>query len=529
MKILTPHSVARLLFSAIAISLLAGCTTSLEQWKNNCFKVGPEYCRPGASLEVEWIDMQTDPRLSAEYPDIATWWYQLNDPLLNSLVEETLQQNLTLRQAGTRIQQAQAIRNIAAGNLFPQVQQATADYQRLQTSENVAVPSPVGNFDFYGAGLGAAWELDFWGRFRRSVASADAALDASIASYDDVTVILVSSVAATYVEIRLVQERLRLARQNLATQEGSLEIAEARFQAQQTNKLDVNQAASNVANTASVIPLLEAQLREANNRLCVLLGIPPRDLVSEWPDAPVPTVSPDVQVGIPADLLRRRPDVRVAERLMAAQSENIGIAESDLYPRISLIGTIEWQSESSTNLFDSSSIFGLIGPSLTWNIFNYGRIFNNVRRERHLFEESVYNYQQTVLEAQQETENSIIGFLKSLEQSARLADAVAEADEAAEIGVTLYRTGAIDFNRVFTLQAVQFAQQEGLVLSQANEVFNLIQIYRALGGGWESRCFGGLQAAPVAFVDEPSDGLIEEAPAEPPANVDDAAVAPSGN
>ncbi|MGI9518273.1 MAG: efflux transporter outer membrane subunit [Pirellulaceae bacterium] len=523
MKILTPALVARLSIAAIALTLLVGCTTSLERWKNNCFKVGPEYCRPDAPLEIEWIDMQVDPRLSAEYPDIATWWYQLNDPLLNSLIEETLQQNLTLRQAGTRIQQAQAIRNIATGNLFPQVQQATADYQRIQTSENVAVPSPVGAFDFYGAGLAAAWELDFWGRFRRSVASADAALNASIASYDDVTVILVSSVAATYVEIRLVQERLRLARQNLASQQGSLEIAEARFQAQQTNKLDVNEAGSNVANTASFIPPLEAQLRVANNRLCVLLGIPPRDLVSQWPESPIPTVSPDVHVGIPADLLRRRPDIRVAERLMAAQSERIGIAEADLYPRISLIGSIEWQSESSRNLFDSASIFGLIGPSLTWNILNYGRIFNNVRREQFLFEESVYNYQETVLVAQQETEDAIIGFLKAQEQSDRLSDAVAEADEAAEIAVTLYRTGAIDFNRVFVIQSVQFAQQEGLVLSQANEVFNLIQIYRALGGGWESRCFGGLQAAPVAFVDDQSGGLIEEAPQEPLMDVDEAA------
>lgn len=470
------------------ICCVCGCTTSLHCWKANGFKVGPNYRRPAAPLESSWIDIGEDPQLSVEPPDLAAWWLALNDPVLNGLIDEAYQQNLTLRQAGERIQQADAIRGVAVGNLFPQFQQAVGDYQRIRTSDAVAVPSPVRSFDQFDLGVNAAWELDFWGRFRRSVAVADANLDASIADFDDIAVILLSDVATTYVQIRTLQERIELTRRNVESQRGSLRIAESRYAPGGTNKLDVIQSKNNVYITESVIPALEADLRIANNRLCVLLGFPPRDLVAELPPMPVPTVSESVQVGIPADLLRRRPDIRFREQLVRAQSERIGIAEADLYPRISLVGAFEWQAENLSDLVRTDSVFALAGPTFGWNILNYGRIRNSIENQVAQFRESVLQYQESVLTAQQEVEDAIIGFRKAHDQVERLVDAVAQADEASDIVVTLYRTGATDFNRVYLIQSVQFAQQDQLVLARASEVLNLIKIYRALGGGWQIRC-----------------------------------------
>ncbi|MCO8124186.1 efflux transporter outer membrane subunit [Stieleria sp. TO1_6] len=503
-----------MLFSLCLFTSMA-CTqmTTCSSWVKNGLKVGPEYCRPSAPLEPQWIDMQSEPRLIDETADIANWWRQLGDPTLNGLIEMAYAQNLTIRQAGTRIQQAEAIRGIAVGNLFPQVQQAVGDIQSIRTSENIAVPSPVRRFGQHDLGMQAGWELDFWGRFRRSVEVADAQLDASIAGYDEITVLLLANVAASYVEIRTVQERLQIARTIIEFQQGSLAIAQARYAANQTNKLDVLQAQNNIDVTQAAIPALESQLRMANNRLCVLLGIPPQDLVAELSPGSIPTVSRSVQVGVPADLLRRRPDVRRTERLMKAQSEQIGIAEAELYPHISLVGSFEWEAESSDDLFDSGSIFGLIGPGFSWNVLNYGRLRNGIEFEQQRFRESVYNYQQTVLTAQQEVEDAMIGFLKAQEQADELADAVAQVNEAEKIAETLYQTGATDFNRVFVIQAFQFAQQDDLVVSRASVVFNLINLYKSLGGGWQIRCPTGQDNVPLAaYSDQADGGMIGEIP-----------------
>lgn len=520
----TATTVTRLACLA-SLALAVGCTanTTCRSWVGNGFKVGPEYCRPAAPLEVEWIDLQSDPRLVGETVDLSHWWTALGDPTLNGLVEAAYGQNLTLREAATRIRQADAIRSIAVGALFPQVQQAVGDYQRVQASQNVAVPSPVRNFSQFDLGLQAGWELDFWGRYRRSIEVADANLDASIAGYDEVAVLLLSDVAATYVEIRTAQARLAIARSIVGLQEGSLDIAQARFDANQTNKLDVIQAQNNIDVTEAAIPLLESQLRTANNRMCVLLGMPPQDFVSQLPPAPIPAVSRLVQVGIPADLLRRRPDIRVAERQMQAQSARIGVAESDLYPRISLVGSFEWQAERIEDLFEPASVFGLISPGFSWNILNYGRLWHSVELEEERFRETVYNYQQTVLTAQQEVEDAIVGFLKAQDRADKLAQAVGQVNEAEEIALTLYKTGATDFNRVFLIQAFQFSQQDELVVSRAAAVLNLIQIYKSLGGGWEIRCRNRVSSLPPLQEDDPTRGTIGVVPPreqDPPPSAD---------
>jgi NodT family efflux transporter outer membrane factor (OMF) lipoprotein len=481
------QSARQLACLAVVLALSATGCHSLRSWRENGFKVGPAYCQPTAPLEMQWIDLHSDPRISAEEPDVSAWWRHFHDPVLDGLIAEAYSQNLTVREAGTRIMRAQAIRGIAAGNLLPQSQQAFGGYSRVQTSQNVAVPSPVRRFDVWDAGGNLGWELDFWGRFRRALDAADAELEASVEGYDDVLVLLLADVATTYVQIRSLQKRLDVTRQNIDAQQGSLKIADARFRARQANKLDLNQAQNNVFVTEAFIPLFKNELRVANNRLCVLLGRPPMDLVSDLPPGPIPTVSPFVQVGIPADLLCRRPDIRRSERLLAAQSERIGIAETDLYPRISLLGSIGWQAENLGELFEPTSVLALLTPSFSWNILNYGRIQNSVLAEQAQFETLLYQYQQDVLDAQREVEDSMVRFLNAQDQSFKLHNAVQQAEEAEDIVVTLYETGATNFNRVFTIQSRKFAQQDELVKSRTDIALSLIGIYRALGGGWQIR------------------------------------------
>ena len=496
---------AALLLLLASSFLSSGCSrnTTLRSWVHNGFRVGPQYCRPGAELEPQWIDLQSDPRLVDQSADLSRWWQALGDPVLDELMTAAYDENLPIRQAAYRIRQAESLQAIAVGNLFPQLQQGTGDYRRVELSRNVALPLPLPRFSEFGVGAQAAWELDFWGRFRRSVALADANLGASIADYDNVAVLLLANVASTYVEIRTLQEQLEIVRTVLDLQRGSTDLAQTLFDAGKTNELDVIQARNNVAITLSAIPPIEAALRSANNRLCILLGIPPQDLVAELPPGPIPTVSRDVQVGVPADLLRRRPDIRRAERFVSIQSERIGIAEAALYPRISLLGAFEWRAENLDDLFKPDSVFALISPGFSWNILNYGRLANGIDLEQQRFYEVVLAYQQTVLVAQQEVEDSMIRFLKAQEQADRLAIAVSEVNASERIAMTLYETGAIDFNRVFLIQALQFSQQGELVASRASAVLNLIAIYRALGGGWEIRFPNGGRGVSLKAIGDP--------------------------
>jgi NodT family efflux transporter outer membrane factor (OMF) lipoprotein len=475
--------------------LTAGCT-SFTQWVDNGFKVGPEYYKPAAPIALEWIDLAHEERIIDDSPDLAAWWTVLNDPVLNDLIATAYNQNLTVRQAGTRILQAQAIRNIRAGNLFPQEQRMTGEYSRFQIGDNA--------FDLWDTGFNLSWELDFWGRFRRAIEAADAELDASVEAYDDVLVLLLSDVAANYVQIRTLQRRLDFARANVEAQRGSLQIAQDRFQTGATLYLDVDQALTNLRQTEALIPQLENSLRVANNRLCVLLGIPPQDLTADWPPAPIPSVPPQVAVGMPAELLRRRPDVRRAERLVAAQSARIGIAEAELYPRFALDGSIHWQAEKFEDLFNGSeSITAFAGPSFVWNILNYGRLRNGILLEQARFEELVYTYQEAVLFAQEEVENGIIGLVTAEDQNARLQEAVVASVDAERIVRAQYEEGAVDFNRVFVIQSSLASLQDQAAAAEGQIPLNLIAIYRALGGGWQIRLNPGDATLPAEPVPSP--------------------------
>jgi NodT family efflux transporter outer membrane factor (OMF) lipoprotein len=312
-----------------------------------------------------------------------------------------------------------------------------------------------------------------------------------VEDFDDVLVILLGDVAATYVEIRTAEQRLLYARTNVANQRGSLTIAEQKFEQGATSRLDVAQALSNVAQTEATIPVLETQLRQAQNRLCVLLGIPPQNINAMLAASRgIPKASPEVVVGIPADLLRRRPDVRRAERLAAAQSARIGIAEADMYPAFSINGSLSWVATDFKDLFNSSALAGTLSPGFRWNILNYGRLRNNVLAQDAVFQQLVTAYQQTVLVANQEAEDALIGFLRAQEEARARRDSVNAAQESSDIVNLLYQGGRADFGRVFVAEFFLVQQQDLYAQAEGSIAGNLVDLYRALGGGWQIRLNG---------------------------------------
>jgi NodT family efflux transporter outer membrane factor (OMF) lipoprotein len=471
------------------VCICSGC--HLTRWAHNCFKVGPNYSRPPADTACAWIDYR-NPRVKSEEADLSQWWGTFNDPVLDSLIESAYQQNISLRTAGARILGARAIRGIAVGNLFPQLQEAFGDYSRNKAPGTIA--NSFGNqwFQNWDGGLTAAWELDFWGRFRRAVEAADAELDASVENYDDVLVLLLADVASNYVQYRTFQQRLVYARANVEIQTKAYQLADDKHKAGATTERDVQQARQVLEQTRALVPVLEREQRQAGNRLCVLLGIAPTDLEATLGQAAIPRAPREVAVGIPTDLLRRRPDLRRAERQVAAQSARIGIAEADFYPRFSLNGTIGLAAEHFDDLWRTpDSLFGQIGPAFRWDILNYGRILNNVRVQDARFQELAFDYQNTVLTAAREAEDAIVAFLKAQDQVVSLAASVAAAQRTYDITLEQYRQGAVDFTPLFLFESILTEQQDQLAAAQGDIALSLVAIYRALGGGWEMRFIRG--------------------------------------
>jgi len=342
-------------------------------------------------------------------------------------------------------------------------------------------------------GLVASWELDFWGKFRRAIESADASLMAAVADYDSALVSLTADVANLYILHRTLEKRLAIARQNVKTQQESLEISEARFQGGATSQRDVEQAQTVLQNTRAQIPALESLLRQTQNALSVLLGRPPgplTDILTGPRTIPVPP--PRLAVGIPADLLRRRPDIRSAEYKAASQCAKIGVAKADLFPAFSLSGTFGYLSSNTGNfslgeVFQGSSLNVVGGPAVRWKILNYGRLANLVRVQDARFQELLLTYQNTVLKAQQEVEDNLVAFLRTQERAERLAQSAEAAQRSLDLALLQYREGKTDFTTVLTAQQALLAEQESLANTLGDIARSLVGVYRSLGGGWELR------------------------------------------
>ena len=455
-----------------------------------CAAIGPDFEKPQAPVVEDWTS--DNPVISRDSMDLREWWTVFNDPVLNQLIEEAFQQNLPLQLTGLRILEARARLGVAEGNRYPQVQQISGTASTNQVSENTPNFSPIADtsFNSYEFGFDAAWEIDFWGRIGRGIEAADASLNSSYADYDDARVSLAAEVARIYVSIRTLQTQLELARENVVLQTESLRIAQIRFDNGATSNLDVQQAKSNLTSTQASIPALTSSLYQAINGLAVLMGKPPGKLkLDPIYNSGIPVAPALIATGIPSELLRRRPDVRSAEFQAASQSALVGVAEGDLYPRFALFGSIGVQasdtgSSDAGDLFSSDSVFYSAGPTFSWNIFNYGQIRNNVRVEDARYQQTLVNYQDTVLRAYQETEDAMIGFLQAqIEARFREQSAVA-AQRATELANIQYREGATDFQRVIDSERSLVAQQDAWTTARGNIALNLIALYKALGGGW---------------------------------------------
>jgi len=501
----------KLAMIAIAFFATCGCT-SLHEYVTNGFKVGPNYHGPPpAPIADDWIDAG-DPRLQIGPTDFTAWWRVFRDPTLDQLIHMSYEQNLTLREAGQRIEEIRMQRRVAAGNFFPQSQELFGDYTRsMRSLSNNAIPgidpALLGPREMSNWRLGGslAWELDFWGRYRRAIEAADARLDAAVESHDDILVILLAEVATAYVDLRTAEQRLSYARQNIELQRESSRIADARLRARELeSEIDAPQARANLVQTAAIVEELEISQRAANNRLAVLLGMAPHDLSQlVGPGTTVPVAPEGVAINLPADLLRRRPDIRRAEREVAAQSAEIGIAMTDLYPTVTVTGSLSLEARQFADLFDSNAGAGSIGPGFRWNVLNYGRLISMIDVQHARLRQAATRYQQAVLEANEEAENAITSFRHFHSQVKLLEESVTHAEEAVRVASAKYLAGAVDYNRLFTLQQFLVSQQDQLSAARGNLATSVIRLYRSVGGGWEIRLHGEYLADPTVGEELP--------------------------
>jgi NodT family efflux transporter outer membrane factor (OMF) lipoprotein len=456
--------------------------------------VGPDYVRPAVKTTTHWLDSE-DRRLKALAGDNQYWWKNFNDPILNQLVERAYRDNLTIQIAGARLLEARAQLGVAVGDLYPQTQQIVGDLTTINISRHAsqAVFSRLFHYAQTQLGLSASWELDFWGKFRRSIESSKASLNAAEADYDNALVSLIADVARTYIAIRTLEKRLSIAKQNLTIQQQTLKIADIRFQGGTTSGRDVEQAKTVLANTKASIPTLTSALRQQLNALSVLMGQAPQAMKAllTQPGA-IPTPPMQIAVGIPADLLRRRPDVRQAEQEAAAQSAAIGVTEASLYPAFSLSGTFGFLSTdagsfSLGDIFAWKSRFVNFGPAVQWNIFNYGQITNQVRVQDARFQALLMTYQNTVLTAQREVEDNMAAFLNSQDRAHLLGESTAAAQRSLNLATIQYREGITDFTTVLTAHQSLLSEQDSLASTLGDIATSLVGVYRALGGGWQMR------------------------------------------
>ena len=474
------------LFCLVTAALcLSGCT-SFSDYVHHGFKVGPEYCGAKAAVAPGWVDA-ADIRVRSHAADLSRWWCVFNDPALDDLVSHAYNQNINLKEYATRVLQARYTLAIQKGELFPQTQNASGSYQRVAAPADELPPGTPKFSDQWNLGFNLAWELDFWGLYRRQVLSAKAQLDASVENYDAVLVTLLSDVSQYYVQMRQYQEQIELTRRNVKLQRDVLNIVQARFRVGTANELDVDQQQTTLSQTEAQIPALQIQLRQSQDQLCTLMGIPPADLQARLGQRPIPTAPSEVAVGIPAQLLERRPDIRSAERAAAAQAQQIGIAQAELYPHISITGTLGYSAFNASQLFTPDGFTGSVGPTFQWNIFNYGRIANNVRLQDAKFQQTLLDYRTAVLTANQEAEDGLVAFLRSQEQAKLLTEAVIAADKAFQIVVSQYRVGTVDFNRLAIIEGNLVTAQLSQAQARGAIALGLVQVYRALGGGWEIR------------------------------------------
>ncbi len=466
------------LIPLLIASLLGGCA------------VGPDYTKPDIQTPDAWHTAVMGESASEPTAPIQTWWEIFNDPVLNDLIEDARESNLNLQMALTNVREARARLAYMGGQNLPEI----GAFGRMSTTKlsdhgALSQVAPPGGFQSQGMvvfGLDAAWEIDVFGRIKREVEAESARFEASIESYRDVLVSLYAEVAVTYIEIRSYQEHISYAQQNIKLQTQSLDLTEERFRDGLTSQLDIEQAKLNLYSTQSTVPQFRIRLNQAYNRLAVLCGKDAgtlQSLIGGTHTIPVPDMN--VASGVPADLLRQRPDIRRSEREVAAATAMIGAATANLYPRFALKGSIGLESRSVSDLFDSSSVVWTAAAPVHWNIFTGGRVRDDIDVKKEQQQKAVLDYRQVVLEALEETENALVSYNESRLRKNHLTQAVAATESAVDLVTVQYESGLTDFDNVLNMQRALSEQQNRLVSCNSETLRSIVALYKALGGGWD--------------------------------------------
>jgi NodT family efflux transporter outer membrane factor (OMF) lipoprotein len=477
---------------ALMIALVSGCMT------------GPEYKKPDVPVPEKWSGplengekagrAWTVPWRAVGAPQLALWWKVFGDPVLDSLMTRAVESNLDLRTAEARVHEARAALRMTEADLAPQLN-AAGSYTR----NRIQAQTPTGEVaaletDLYQAGFDASWELDIFGGTRREAEAARADAAGAEEARQDVLVTLVAEVARNYIELRGVQNRLDIARKNIGIQQDSLAITRSRFQAGLTSELDVKQAEAQLATLQASVPTLETAIKRSIHRLGGLLGRPPGTLedkglqplvddVSTTASLPSPPL--EVAVGLPSDLLRRRPDVRQAERKLAAATARIGVATASLFPRFSLTGSFGGQSDTIEGLKLGANHIWSIGPSVIWPVFDGGRIRANIRVQNARQEQALAAYEKAVMTSLEDVENALVAYAKEQNRFVCLSDAVEANRRALDIANDLYSRGLVNFLNVLDAERSLFAAEDQQTQSKAAVLTNLVALYKSLGGGWD--------------------------------------------
>jgi len=471
----------RVLFVAVLLAL------------GGCAAVGPDYVEPELDVPDAWHVRIADQVNQGPQAPMQTWWTVFDDPLLDQLIERARGGNLDLKTAATRVRAARANLAITSGARLPAVD-ATGQASRTQQSDDgwLEQVAPDGGFDaqsLFELGLDASWEIDLFGRVRRSIESATAQYQSTLETERDVMVTLFADVALNYFEVREYQSRLEFAAQNIVVQKEGLELARERFDSGLSSQLDVVQAEATLGLTEATIPKLRIGRDQALNRLAVLLGVEAGTLQDEFAapaatPAAIPEPSGTIAVGLPTDVVRQRPDIRAAERRLAAQTAQIGVATAALYPQLSLTGFIGLQSRSVGDLFSSDSDMWQASLPFSWNVYDGDRVRSNIELQKALTEQRLLEYRQSVLKALAEVESALVAYNDERERLTALRAATAATREGARLALVQYDTGLTDYTDVMTMQRYLFQIQELLATSEAQVGMALISLYKAVGGGW---------------------------------------------
>lgn len=462
--------------TAILSILIQGCT------------VGKDYKSPQMTMPEQWPQDPNGSFTAAQDPNLVGWWKIFADDSLNALIMQAIENNRDVKAAMHRVDASRALHDYTTGQYYPNVD-ATGSYSRVRPSKDGVAQSSTDPkaFDLYSAGVDVLWEVDLFGKIRRAVESSQASYQASIEDYRNVMVVLLAEVCRNYIDLRTTQTQIVYALDNIDIQRRTMTLVQGRYESEIVGELDVRQAEVNLANTESAVPLLRILESAAINRLAVLLGQMPgtlKDQLSE--NKPLPVVQATPTMGVPADLLRQRPDIRRAERQLAAQTAMIGVATADLYPSLQLTGTFEIRSRQLSGLDDIHNEAYSFGPGLRWNLFDANRIKNTIKIEEAGTQELLANWESTVLSAAEEVQNAIVSYTQQQYRKVSLDNSVKSSRRSVELVENLYKNGLVDFQNVLDSQRTLFLQQEKLAESEGAALKSLVLFYKSCGGGWQA-------------------------------------------